>query len=73
MFYEAVLTLEFEHGFCKKKFMIKKKIIEQYYCLFYGYNSEWFLLSVLLSQAEESASRTALQSSRRSRALATEF
>lgn len=39
MFYEMVLTLEFEHGFCKKKFMIKKKIIKQYYCLFYGYNS----------------------------------
>lgn len=39
IFYEAVLTLEFEHGFCKKKFMIKKKIIKQYYCLFSGYNS----------------------------------
>lgn len=38
MFYEAVLTLEFEHEFCKKKFMIKKKSLNNT-TVFHGYNS----------------------------------
>lgn len=43
MFHEVVLTLEFERGFCKKKlFYGKKKIIKQYYWLFYGFNSGSF-------------------------------
>lgn len=33
MFYGEVVTLEFERGFCKKK--LTKKIIKQYYWLFY--------------------------------------